>query len=384
MIPSTVGVDVIVGSFLKGSMSVKSPCLCDFFCKWIQCIGLSIVCLFLLIGCSDQSGSVEDEGATGSQPDYPYMFGILINPSGLGDLGFTDMQYNGLMRGAKRFNAGVLLEQLPAGSSLTDMGAALDGLVERGSQTIFCSSWNMKEAMLKAAAKYPNVKFIITDGILDAYAPNMASFVFKSGQAAYLTGFLASKMSKTKVLGVIGGMNTPPVQEFIGGFSAGVDAANDGSRIVIKYLNIEDPDHIPWNNPGMARKLAEDMAREYKADTFFPVVGASAIGVYNYVKENDKYAIGIDSDQDYLAKGAILTSVLKRLDVGVECVVEEIMTGNFKSGSYIYGIKDGGVGLSPMLYTRQLIPDDVIAEMEALKQDIIDGKITVPTAMGEL
>lgn len=342
----------------------------------------ALLLLLTVLGCSgggeEQSESVAERNA--QSEERVFRFGMFLDSSGLGDRGFMDMQYKGLVRGCAKHGAAFVLEQRADEYDLKTSLASMEALVMKGCKAIFCTSFSMEEAMLVAAARYPDVRFILMDSVLESYPDNVASATFRTGEASYLAGYISASMSKSKVLGVIGGMPVPPVQEFIGGFSAGARAAADNVSVLVKYISVVNPGVIPWNSPNVAASIAGDMNAEQGADVFFPVAGASAIGVYNMIKKHDSYAIGVDSDQDYLAEGRILTSVMKHLDVAVETLIGEIVAGEFYPGNHRYDLSDGGVGLSPMLFTKEVIPPEVLDDVARLKQNIVSGEITVPTA----
>lgn len=310
------------------------------------------------------------------------VFGMLLDNSGLGDRGYMDMQYKGLVRGCQKYGSEFVLEQRVDESVEATM-KVLETLVANGASAIFCTSYSMKEAMMLEAARHPDVLYILMDDTLETYLPNTASATFRVGQAAYLAGYLSVRMSNSKVLGVIAGKDAPPIREFINGYAAGAEKADENAVLLTRFIDQAAPGSIPWNNPAVAYDLAKEMAGKQDADVFFPVAGASGIGVFNFVRETGRYAIGVDSDQDYLAEGFILTSAMKRLDVAVESLVGEVVVGRFENKNYLYQLENGGVGLSPMKYTKDIIPRVVQADLEQMKQELISGAITVPTSVAE-
>ena len=342
---------------------------------------LSLAACLLLPGCSDESvvNDVEKSAASRTAPSK-LIIGMFLDTSGLGDRGYLDMQYKGLVRGCQKYGAEFILEQRQEGT-LEEAVSILDTLAAGGCSAVFCSSFTMKQAVELAASKHPSVKFILMDTLMDNYLPNTATTTFRVGQAAYLAGFIGASMSRTKTLGIIGGTDSSPVREFLGGFAAGAKAADESITMTTRFIDELDRSTVPWNNPSVAVEIARSMINQENADVFFPVAGASALGVFNYARAHGVYAIGVDSDQDYLAEGIILTSVMKRLDVAVETLIGEVVDGRFENRNYLYDLENGGVGLSPMTYTRDIIPASVLSRVEELKADIISGNIEVPTAI---
>lgn len=347
-------------------------------------VALFACALLVLGGCGSQDEPVVQSRAEGVDKADKLTFGMLIDSSGLGDQGYIDMQYKGLVLGCKLHQADFRIAQLSKRKTFDSMVAALESLAKAGCKAVFCTSHTMRDAMLVVARNYPDTAFVVMDARLTGAPPNAAAAYFQVGEAAYMAGFLSAKMSKTKIVGLIGGMDIPIIHEFMDAFSAGARGANEQVGIVTGYIHDEDSKTIPWNNPVVASNIADRMASEMEADIFFPVAGASAIGVYHYVKQRDLYAIGVDSDQDFFAKGSVLTSVMKRVDMAVEQMLGAVAEGRFKGGTHIYNLANGGVGLSPMLYTRHLIPRAVLDEMETVRLGIIEGQVVVPTSVPSL
>lgn len=337
------------------------------------------LCLALLVslGCGAESSEEfsPDEGAV---EDSGVLFGMYLDASGLGDRGFLDMQYQGLVRGCQRYGARFVVGQRESDDGVKEALADLEHLVAQGCRAVFCTSLVMREAMQLAARNHPDVLFVLMDTRLLDYLPNTASITFRTGEASYLAGYIAAHLSES--LGVIGGTDVVPVREFVLGFREGAMAAGESVSIREQYIDDVDDSGIVWNNPSAAASIAKSMAEEHGVDLFFPVAGASALGVFNYIKKTGKYAIGVDSDQDYLAKGQIITSVIKRMDVAVEDLVGEISEGRFENRDYAFDLSSGGVALSPMHHTRHLLSEELQEEIRSLRQEIIDGTIQVPTA----
>ncbi|WP_147822450.1 BMP family lipoprotein [Salidesulfovibrio onnuriiensis] len=354
---------------------------------FVRRVALAVLACCLLISlaaCSEQpreeAGTIAGHRTGRLLQPSKMLFGMFLDYSGLGDRGYMDMQYKGLVSGCQKHGAGFVLEQRQE-SSPEASERLLETLVANDCKAVFCTSYSMKQPMMVVAERHPEVLFILMDNTLDTYLPNTASATFRVGQAAYLAGFLAANMSETRSLGVIAGTDAPPIREFVQGFSAGVEMAGKDVSLQTRYIDHVDPGFNPWNNPAVAVRIAREMAEQEQVDVFFPVAGASGLGVFQYVKDIGKYAIGVDSDQDHLAQGHILTSVMKRLDVAVETLVGEIAHGRFENRNYLYELGNGGVSLSPMKYTRGRIPRQVLERMAELEAAIVSGAITVPSAM---
>lgn len=341
----------------------------------------SLLILFLLgtVACSQEESGERQDSFNSQQAPGP-VFGLFVANSGLGDRGFMDSTYQGALEARQKYDALLLMEKQPLKASDQEQAELLGSLVAHGASLVFCSSSSMKQAMDIAARSHPEAHFVLLDSRAETYLPNVSSATFATEQASFLAGALAGKMSRSNALGVIGGVRIPTVLDFVLGFEEG--ARRVRPSVVVKTVYIEDYDAetIVWNNPAMGWQLAASLHQEDGADIIFPVAGASGIGTFNYVNEKGLFAIGVDTDQDYLAQGRILTSVLKRLDMAVRHLVDMAMAGRLENRNYRFTLADEGVELSEMRYTKELIPDQVHALLDSLRQDIIAGRIVVPSA----
>lgn len=349
-----------------------SPAVCVLLCI-LAAVTLAVS------GCSETDK--QPPAKKNSQKESCLTIGMLISASGLGDLGFMDMQYNGMIMACKKHNTDFVIEHLPEPERQADMDTGLERLAAQGSKIIFCTTMDMKMPMMNAARKHPEIFYILMDGALDTYPANTASASFKAGEAAYLGGFIAGSMSKTKSVGIICGTEDATIHEFTDAFSAGVHAACRTARIATRYIDRVEPDINPWSNPNTAVMLAESMHEKYKTDVFFSPSGASALGIYNYVKKHDLLAIGVDSDQDSFARGYIITSVMKRLDIATESLIDKFMNQKIENRNYMYDLANEGVGLSPMSFSRRILPEGLLAAVRQLRSGIVTGSINVPTTI---
>jgi len=324
-------------------------------------------------------GEAPADTPTRREADAP-VFGLFVANSGLGDRGFMDAIYQGALEARQRHSAVLLMETQPRSSSPQKEAAVLETLVQQGATLIICSSSSMQQGMDLAARSHPETTFVLLDSPAQEYLPNVSSATFATEQAAFLAGALAARMSRSKSLGIIAGRRLPPVMDFVLGFEEGARHVMPTVPVKTLFIADHDPGSMVWNNPDAAWELASRLREEFMADIIFPVAGASGIGVFNYVADRDLYAIGVDTDQDYMAPGHILTSVLKRLDVAVAQLVDKYMQGRLLPRDHRFTLADGGVGLSPMLHTREMIPQDVQQLLGQLREDIIAGRIVVPAS----
>ena len=308
---------------------------------------------------------------------YPCVLGLALNSSQIEDNGYNEIQYQGVKEASSR-------HRVPFEVSLRESAkpeaalASMRYLVENaGCTLVFASAPDQRGAVDQMAQQYPKVKFVLLDAEPLTPRPNIAAVKFLSGEAAYLAGALAARMSKSGVVAVVGGAQGTGAEEVAEGFAAGAKAARRDVRVPIRYITDGDPKADPWNSPRIAATLTQDLTATDKADIVFAAAGGSNYGVFDTVRSEKKMAIGVDADQDDIMKGVILTSVMKRLDVAIERLTAEAVEGRFQSKVYVMGLANGGVGLSPMLYTHKLVPPDLMGDVEKIKADIIAGKIKV-------
>ncbi len=309
------------------------------------------------------------------------VFGLMVDAGGLGDRGFSDSIHAGLVRATQEYGARLELAQLPPEATSTEsVVEQLKNLAAHGCLVVVCSGSGMRDALAQVAPLYPETYFILMDGEALAYPPNVASVSFATEQAAYLAGALAASMSRSRVLGCVGALDIPVINDFLLGFAAGARRAVPQVQIMTAYIQDHDKESVVWNNPQTARAMAEAMHKEQGADVFFPVAGASGLGVFDLIRDAGLFAVGVDSDQDHLVEGRILTSVIKHLDVAVLHMIRGVMAGTFRNADHHLTLAEGGVDISPMRFTREHTPPEVLELLQQLRQEILTGAVTVPHA----
>jgi basic membrane protein A len=203
--------------------------------------------------------------------------------------------------------------------------------------------------------------------------PNVQSIVFKEHEGSFLVGVLAAMASKTGKVGFVGGMDIPLIRRFECGYAQGVKYAAAGDTV---FQNMTGTTGAAWNDPTKGGELAKGQF-DQGADVVFAAAGATGLGVYQAAKDAGKLAIGVDSNQNYLHPGTMLTSMMKRVDVAVYNTVEAAKNGTWKPGINALGLKEDGVNWAYDEYNKSLVTDEMKAKVEAAKADIISGKIQV-------
>ena len=266
----------------------------------------------------------------------------------------------------------------------TSIEPAMRAFAERGYDLIIGIGFAQAPIMENVAKDYPNINFAIVDGV--STLPNVASLVFKEHEGSYLVGLIAARESKTNVIGFIGGMDIPLIHRFEKGYEEGALSVNPNIRIIQNYVGINDS---AWNNPGKGKELA--LAQIDKgADVIFTAAGNSGLGAFDAVEQAGtsdgrakRLVIGVDSNQNGVKPGFVLTSMIKRVDNAVYQIVKEVVDGTFKPGFHVYGLEKDGVGYSLDDFNRPLIRPEVLQEADAARQKIINGEIKVTDAMAK-
>jgi basic membrane protein A len=267
----------------------------------------------------------------------------------------------------------------------TSIEPAMRAFAERGYDLIIGVGFAQAPIMDVVAKDYPNIQFAIIDGASNL--PNVASLVFKEHEGSYLVGMIAARTSKTGVLGFIGGMDIPLIHKFETGYEEGAKAVNPNVRVIDNYVGVSDS---AWNNPGKGKELA--LAQIGKgADVIFTAAGNSGLGAFDAVEQAgkdatghaNKFVIGVDSNQNMVKPGFVLTSMVKRVDNAVYQIVSDVVSKQFKGGFHVYGLESDGVAYAMDDNNKMLIPQDIIQQAEEAKQKIIGGQIKVTDAMAK-
>jgi basic membrane protein A len=276
---------------------------------------------------------------------------------------------------------GIVLRDVESGSP-TAIEPAMRAFAERGFDLIIGIGFAQGPIIETVATDYPGIHFAVVDGVVNR--PNVASLVFKEHEGAYLVGIIAARASRTGTVGFLGGMDIGLIHRFARGFEAGVRAVNPRIRVVQNYVGVTD---AAWNNPGKGKEIA--LAQIAKgADVIFAAAGNSGLGAFDAVEQEGmdkgrarRYVIGVDSNQNMVKPGYVLTSMIKRVDNVVYDIVRDVASHRFTGGLHVSGLDSDAVGYAMDDFNRPLIPQSTLDEVEAVRKKIIAGTITVPDAM---
>lgn len=323
-----------------------------------------------------------------ARTDCKTKVGIVFDIGGKNDRSFNAAAWEGVQRAEKELN--VCLYDVEPGNP-TSIEPAMRAFAEKNFDLIIGVGFAQGPIMERVARDYPNIKFAIVDGVITDKDgkpfPNVASLVFREHEGSYLVGMIAAEKSKTGVLGFVGGMDIPLIHRFKTGYEEGARSINPNIKVVDNYVGVTD--HA-WNDPGKGKELALSQI-EKGADVIFTAAGNSGLGAFDAVEkfgkgengEARKFVIGVDSNQNMVKPGFVLTSMVKRVDNAVYNVVEEVRNNNFQGGFHVFGLDKDGVAYAVDENNRALIPEDVIKKVEEAKSKIVAGEIKVTDAMAK-
>jgi basic membrane protein A and related proteins len=319
-------------------------------------------------------GAAVEESGTGTRA------GIVLDVGGRGDKSFNDGAYHGAERAQRELQVRVHFIEPGEGS---DREAGLRLLAAEGFDLIVGVGFIFTDDLTQLAREYPESRFAGVDyalqvdeqGNVVSPPPNLAALKFREEEGSFLVGALAAQISKTKKVGFVGGMDIPLIHKFEAGYKAGVKHVCPRCQIFVHYAGVT-PD--AFANPGKGKELALSQYAS-GADIIFHASGSTGLGVFEAARLRDKLAIGVDADQYHEAPGYILTSMVKGVDAAVFDAIKRVQSQTFAGGIYSFGLAEGGVGYVYDQNNRALIPDLVRNRTEQLKQEIIAGRIKVPS-----
>jgi basic membrane protein A len=311
-------------------------------------------------------------GGTGNvRADNVLNVGIVFDKGGKDDKSFNTSAYQGAMKAKDDFHVYFkYIEAMDDSAYETSLRAFASAQKDYG--LIIAIGVSQAEAIEKIAKKFPNKHFAIIDAHVDE--PNVRSLLFNEHEASFLVGAAAAMASKTGKIGFIGGMDIPLIRRFERGYVAGARQINPHIKSITHYIGVTSE---AWNNPAKAKELALDEYVE-GADVIFSAAGASTAGLFDAAEEQKKFAIGVDSNQDWVKPGLVLTSMLKRVDQAVYETIHDTVQGKFTGGVDYFGLKNHGVDYSVDQYNETILTPEMRKHLEALRADIISGKIKVP------
>jgi basic membrane protein A and related proteins len=337
-------------------------------------LALLLAGLVLALGAAACGGDDEENGdgdtaaATEDGEGEQLRVGLVTDIGGLNDRGFNQLAYQGLQQAESEL--GVEIRVLESKSD-ADYIPNLQTLADEGFNLIISVGFLMQEATQTAAETYPDTNFAIIDAAFDPALDNSQGVLFKEQEAGYLVGYLAGLVTETGTVSSVGGQKIPPVDKFIAGFQKGATDSN----AEVQTLNGYSQDFV---DQAKCKEVALDQISR-GSDVVFQVAGGCGLGALDAADEESVWGIGVDADQAFLGD-YVLTSAVKRVDVGVFSTIEQLVNGEFAGGeTTIYGLAEDGVGMGD---TSTNAPADAVEQAQAQIDAIIAGEIEIPETVG--
>ncbi|SFR40998.1 BMP family lipoprotein [Litoreibacter janthinus] len=297
---------------------------------------------------------------------------IIFDLGGKFDKSFNEAAYNGATRWAEETGGKFAEVELQSDAQREQ---ALRRFAEAGSNPIVMAGFAFGNALGEVAGDYPDTSFVIIDMVVDA--PNVRSVVFNEHEGSYLVGYMAAQTSKTNTVGFIGGMDIPLIRKFACGYAQGAKAANPDTKVI---SNMTGTTGAAWNDPVKGGELTRAQISQ-GADVVYAAAGGTGLGVLQTAADEGILSIGVDSNQNYLHPGKVLTSMMKRVDNAVYNAMKD--GPGLETGFNVMGLANEGVGYSMDENNAELVSDDLKATVDAVAAKIISGDITVHDYMSD-
>ncbi|TYO91259.1 BMP family lipoprotein [Oceanicella actignis] len=299
---------------------------------------------------------------------------VVYDLGGKFDKSFNEAAYSGAERFRKE--TGVAYRDFEIQND-AQREQALRRFARSGYNPIVAIGFSQAAAVEKVAKEFPDANFAIVDMVVDL--PNVRSILFKEHEGSYLVGILAAMASKTGKVGFVGGMDIPLIRKFACGYRGGVKAANPDAVV---FENMTGTTGAAWNDPVRGGELAKAQMAQ-GADVIYHAAGGTGLGVIQAAADAGKLAIGVDSNQNGIAPGHVLTSMLKRVDVAVYDAFKDVQDGKWTTGFEVLGLAEGGVGYALDENNKDLITPEMKAAADEAAAKIIAGEIVVHDYMSD-
>lgn len=295
--------------------------------------------------------------------------GLVLDKGGRDDKSFNAAAFKGSQDAEKQL--GVEVKVVEA-SDDTAIEPSLRTFAQKGYPLVIGIGFVQSAAVKTVAAAFPNTHFLIVDS--EVNLPNVRSVLFAEHEGSYLVGYVAGLASKSHKVGFIGGMDIPLIRRFELGYKSGAQAAFPKTEVHSNYVGATSD---AWKNPTKAKELAMSQYQK-DADVIFAAAGASGLGVFDAAEELKRFVIGVDSNQNWVKPGRVLTSMIKRVDLAVFKSIQDEQQKTFSPGNLHWGIQDGGVDFALDEHNRGILTPEIEAKVNAVKAKILKGEIKVP------
>jgi basic membrane protein A and related proteins len=295
--------------------------------------------------------------------------GLVLDKGGRDDKSFNSAAYKGAKEAEKLL--GIKLKVVES-SDDTAIEPSLRTFAQHKYDLVIGIGFIMLGPIEKVAKQFPNTHFLLIDSPLEL--PNVRSVIFKEHEGSYVVGAIAALTSKTHTIGFVGGMDIPLIRRFELAYRAGAVATDPKVKVLTNYVGTSSD---AWRNPTKGKELALAQIGS-GADVIFAAAGASGMGVFDAVEEKSKFAIGVDSNQNWVKPGRILTSMIKRVDLAVLESIQAETQGKFQAGKFEMGIHEGAIDYALDEHNRSILKPEVEKRANELKKDLVAQKIQAP------
>jgi len=338
--------------------------------KSLKVLSALIVAVSLLVSCGKKADT--QTPAADSNAVKTLKVAMVTDVGGINDQSFNQSAWEGLQKAQTELK---VTASYMESKQDADYAPNFETLVDSKNDLIWGIGFKLQERTLEAALANPTNKFAIIDYSFGDKTPaNVACVEFKEQEASFLVGYIAGKMTKTGKVGFVGGMNVPVINRFQYGFAAGVKMANPKAQVMEQFAE-------SFSDAAKGKAIANQMYKK-GADIVFHAAGGVGDGVIEAAKEQKKFAIGVDRDQNSLAPDNVITSAMKRVDNAIYSVTKDLVDGKFPAGTTtVYGLKEGGVDIAPT--SSKHVPAEILAEIEGIKARVIAGEVIPPGTKDE-
>lgn len=294
---------------------------------------IGLLSSLLLSACSEAN---DTDAVLATMKEEKFSVGVLFPDVGMGDQSFNDLVVDGLVEAREDLDIIWSYRDLTTSSTLEE---GLDELIDEHHDVIIGVGYTTQELLEAEAHEHPEQRFALLDAASDVQ--NVDGMVFNEKEGSYLAGVVAARLSKTGVLGFLGGMEDDVIWRFHDGFLAGAQSVNPDVKVLYQFANT-------YSDANVGAKIASDMIAQ-QADVLYAAAGYTGVGLLQQAQKDGVYAIGVDSDQYFYAEKAVVTSMQKNLDVAVYSYLEELVNDpNSAQQTLQFGTSNEGVGLAPI------------------------------------
>jgi basic membrane protein A len=299
----------------------------------------------------------------------PIRVGLVLDKGGKDDKSFNAAAFRGARDAQQKLGIQLKVVEATDDNAFEAMHRAL---AQKQFDLVIGVGISQGDAVRKVSAAFPDRRFALVDA--EVSAPNVRSLLFQEHEGSFLMGVAAAMANRSGKVGFIGGMEIPLIKRFEMGYVAGVRHVNPKIEVLSSYVGVTSE---AWNNPPKCKELALSQYGR-GADVIFAAAGASNLGLFDAAEEKQKLAIGVDSNQNWIKPGRVLTSMLKRVDVAVFKTIELAQQGRFAGGIIRHGLGDQGVDAAVDSNNDKILTQEIRARLESTKKQILAGKIKVP------